>query len=87
MQMLSYNSGTFCGYRLYSVAIGHPANFSQTKACSFPSPSEFERVFQAWLGREICSLRFLLKRGPGGVLVNRGGGDGGVIEDEIEDQS
>lgn len=37
VQMLYYTSVVSCGYQLYSVAIGRPANLSQTKAGRFPS--------------------------------------------------
>lgn len=38
MQMLSYKSGTFCGYQLYSVAIGCPANFCKQRHAAFQVP-------------------------------------------------
>lgn len=32
VQMLPYNSGTFCGYQLHSVVINYPVRSFQTKA-------------------------------------------------------
>lgn len=59
MQMLSYNSGTFCGYQLYSVAIGRPANFCKQRRAASQVP-EFAALeeFPGMASQRKMQLKF-----------------------------
>lgn len=44
VQMLPYNSGTFCGYQLHSMAIKYPVCFFANKAIIFSALDKFPGI-------------------------------------------
>lgn len=52
VQMLPYNSGTFCGHQLHSVVINYPVYSLQTKVFSFSNSLEMFPGKKGKLGTE-----------------------------------